>query len=213
VECVLFDLDGTLADTVPLILASYRHTMEVHRGEALPDELWLQHLGRPLRDTLQEFGRDEAEAHAMMETYVGFQREAHDRMVAPYEGAREVVETLEARGVRLAVVTSKRREMARRTLAHCGLDGPMETMVTADDVEKGKPDPEPVRTALGRMGIEAGPGVVFVGDSPFDMTAGRAAGVGTAAALWGPFSRSALEASEPDRWLGEVREVLTLAGR
>ena len=54
-EAVLFDLDGTLADTVGLILLSYRHTMERHLGAAPPDEAWIAGMGRPLRDQLAEF--------------------------------------------------------------------------------------------------------------------------------------------------------------
>ncbi|HZD05793.1 MAG TPA: HAD hydrolase-like protein, partial [Longimicrobiales bacterium] len=89
---VFFDLDGTLADTVPLILRCYRHTMRAHLGQELPDERWLRTIGTPLRDQLRAFARNADEAVAMLETYVAFQRSVHDEMVRPFDGARLVVE-------------------------------------------------------------------------------------------------------------------------
>ena len=207
---VFFDLDGTLADTVELILMSYRHTMRVHLGEVLPDARWLATLGTPLRDQLLEFARDRDEAAAMTATYTEFQRRIHDDMVKPFPGAAEVLTGLRERGARVAVVTSKRAEVARRTLEVCGLWDGVELLVSAEDVRRGKPDPEAVHLALDRLGLRAPREVLFVGDSPFDLRAGRAAGTRTAAAPWGAFERSALEAEAPDYFLEGLTDVLEL---
>jgi pyrophosphatase PpaX len=210
-KAVLFDLDGTLADTVELILMSYRHTMRTHLGEALPDERWLAGLGTPLRDQLVEFARNADEAAAMLTTYTTYQRGIHDEMVKPFPGALEVLAALRARGVRVAVVTSKRGEVARRTLEVCGLLEAVDVLVSADEVRRGKPDPESVRLALTKLALEASPTqVLFVGDAPFDLRAGRAAGTLVAAAPWGAFERSALEAEAPDYMLEELLDVLEL---
>lgn len=209
-EAVLFDLDGTLADTVPLILACYRHTMTVHRGAPLPDELWLRHVGRPLRDSMLDFGRDVAEAEAMRETYLAFQRETHDRMVRPFGGVGEAVSALRGAGVPLGLVTSKTREMALRTLDICGLGDAFGVVVTADEVTRGKPHPEPVHLALRGLSIPAGPDTLFVGDSPHDLAAGRAAGVRTAAVTWGAATEETLRAEAPDFLLRRVDELLAL---
>ena len=215
-EVVLFDLDGTLADTVELILRSDRHTMETHLGEAPPDEAWLRTIGRPLRDALAEFARDADEAAAMLGTYETFQRSVHDRMVRPYGGVVDVVERVARGGTGLGLVTSKRREMALRTLEVCGLADAFRAVVTADDVERGKPDPEPVRAALERLRVpSADARVLFVGDSPFDLAAGKAAGVKSCAVLWGPFAREALEEEAPDyvvETVAELEAVLFPAG-
>ena len=211
---VLFDLDGTLADTVQLILSSYRHTMKIHRGRELPDELWLATLGRPLEDSMAMFADGPDEAHAMAETYVAFQRTVHDDLVRPYPGARELTSALAAEGVAMGVVTSKRREMALRTLERCGLMLAADLLVTPEDVERGKPDPEPVRCALDRLSLLDRPSdVLFVGDSPFDLEAGRGAGVRTAAATWGPFAREQLEAERPDYLLETPLDLLRLEPR
>lgn len=208
---VLFDLDGTLADTIELILRCYRHTMETHLGEVLPDEGWLAGIGTPLRTQLLTFARSSGEAEAMLGTYVAFQRTIHDGMVEPYPGIVDLIGSLRSRGVPLAVVTSKGSEMTARTLEVCGIADAFATVVTADQVERGKPDPEPVLLALERMGLSAEAArTLFVGDSPFDLRAGRAAGTRTAAALWGPFSHDALEAEGPDFRLRDPRDLIEL---
>lgn len=212
-RAVLFDLDGTLADTVPLILRCYRHTMRAHRGRELPDELWVRTIGRPLRSAFGDFAEDAEEVERMVATYVEFQRRVHDEMVSAFPHAGHALGELRTRGVRVGVVTSKGREMTGRTLERCGLHEMLDVLVTADDVSRGKPHPEPIEKALERLGLADPGGVLFVGDSPHDLVAGRAAGVSTAAALWGPFSREELERVEPDHWLQDLAEVLRLRPR
>lgn len=210
-RAVLFDLDGTLANTVPLILSCYRHTMLTHLGRELPDQLWVPHIGRPLRATMGDFARDGAEAERMVVTYIEFQRRVHDEMTRCFPGALETLTALRTRGVRLGVVTSKGREMTGRTLGRCGLSEAIDVVVTADDVVVGKPDPEPVLRALAELQLEGkGDEVLFVGDSPHDVVAGRSGGVRTAAALWGPFTRAELEATRPDYWVVDLAAVREL---
>ncbi|MGE0160914.1 MAG: HAD-IA family hydrolase [Gemmatimonadales bacterium] len=209
---VLFDLDGTLADTVELILMSYRHTMRTHLGDAPPDERWLSTMGTPLRDQLAAFARGPAEAAAMLETYTTFQRRVHDDIVRPFPGACDVLASLRRRGSRVGIVTSKRVEVARRTLSVCGLDAHVETLVCAEHVRRGKPDPEAVVIALAALGLADDPAeTLFVGDSPFDLRAGRAAGTRTAAVCWGACGRETLAAEAPDYLLERVEELLELA--
>ncbi len=104
---VLFDLDGTLADTVELILRSFRHTMERHLDEIPPESRFLETIGKPLPVQLRDFARSEEERVAMLETYVAFQRAHHDDMVKPFPGALDVVDELRARDVRVGIVTAR----------------------------------------------------------------------------------------------------------
>lgn len=207
---LLLDLDGTLIDSEELILASYRHTMRVHRGRELPDARWLESMGRPLHAQLREFAGDEEEARAMVATYREHNRRVHDDLLRPFPGVREAVGRIRDGGLRLGIVTSKLRDSALEGLRVCGypLDW-FDVLVAADDVERHKPDPAPVHAALASMGETPG-GAVFVGDSVHDLRAGRAAGTRTAAALWGPYGREALAPGEPDHWLEEVGELEAL---
>ena len=116
---------------------------------------------------------------------------------------------LRERGVTLGVVTSKLRAGCERGLKLTGLMEHFPLLVTADDVKRPKPDPEPVELALERAGATRA-NTIFIGDSPHDMAAGRAAGVATAAVLWGPFSVDALNASSPTFLLERPEEILSL---
>ena len=208
---VLFDLDGTLADTTELILRCYRHTMQVHLGEVLPDHRWIAGMGTPFRELIKEFARDADQAARMTETYGAYQRAIHDDMVKAFPGAVEVVGALKARGVAVGVVTSRKTPMAQLTLVRAGFDGMMDVLVGADDVVKAKPDPEPVLMALDRLGLSGEEArTLFVGDSPFDIRAGRGAGTRTAAVLWGPFPHETLRAEGPDHFVSHPEELLSL---
>lgn len=198
VRTVLFDLDGTLIDSRELILSSFRHTMRSHLGRVPPDSAWLETMGTPLLAQLRDFAGDGDDVQAMMETYLEHNARVHDRLVCSFEGARATVDRLRERGYRVGLVTSKLRDSARRGLAACDLPVDwFEAVVTASDPVPHKPDPAPVRLALERM-EEAPDRAIFVGDTVWDLRAGRAAGVFTAAALWGSFDRGALEAEDPD---------------
>ena len=205
----LFDLDGTLVDSVELILRSYRHTFRTHRGAAPPDELWLKGLGTPIWVQLRYWTEDPTEIAAMVETYRVYNMTHHDELVRPYEGIVGVVRELEHRGKRLGLVTSKVRSGALRGLQVSGLTDAFHVIVGADEVEHPKPHPEPVQLALRRLGVES-KDAVFIGDARYDIESGRGAGVATAAALWGPFGRAHLEDLEPDHWLEKPEDVLRL---
>jgi pyrophosphatase PpaX len=205
----LFDLDGTLIDSVDLILTCYRYTVKKHLGEVPPDEIWMAGLGTPLRKQLAEFTKDPDEIESMVTTYREYHHQHHDELLKQYPGVLESVRALNKPGKKFGVVTSKMPWSTKRGIEICGFDGLFTALVTAKDVKKHKPHPEPVYLALELLDAEAS-GTVFVGDSPHDMAAGRAAGVKTAAALWGPFDRPALEPHEPDFWLEKPADLSQL---
>ena len=211
IRTAVFDLDGTLINSLDLIVASYRHTMETHRGRRLPDHLWISGVGTPLAVQMLGFAESQEEAEAMVETYQEHNLANHDRLVRPYAGVREAVGALRDRGIRLAIATSKRATATGMGLRACGLpESWFEAVVTAEDVERPKPDAEPVLRALELCGEPEPSMAVYVGDSVHDMKSGRAAGVTTAAVLWGPNDRATLAPTEPDIWLTSPSEIGTL---
>ena len=205
----LFDLDGTLIDSIELILTSYRHTLKVHRGIEPPDAVWMKGLGTPLWVQFRDWTDDPAEIEAMVATYRTFNLANHDAMVRPYDGVVEQVQRLKTAGKTLGLVTSKLRGGALRGLRVAGLETEFDLVVGSDDVQHPKPHPEPVLKALERLGRPAAE-AVFIGDSRHDLECGRAAGVRTAAVLWGPFGRSDLEDLAPDYWLERPQDLRSL---
>jgi pyrophosphatase PpaX len=208
---VLFDLDGTLIDSIRLILDSYHHTLQAHGFPARTDEQWLAGVGTPLRIQFSDWSHDADLLEAMVATYREFNLANHDRMVTVYPGVGDMLRRLHEAGIKLALVTSKNRQGALRGLQLTGLADYFAVLVCADDVQHPKPHPEPVERALALLGAERGD-VIFIGDSIHDMHSGRAAGVATAAALWGPFGRAHLEETVPDHWLGTPHDVVELLG-
>lgn len=205
---LLFDLDGTLVDSRELILDSFRYTMRTHLGLVPPDSTWLTTMGTPLRAQLRDFARSEEEHRAMVATYMAHNHAAHDAMIRSFPGVCETLERLASEGYRLGIVSSKLSEAVALGLRACGIRAELfGSVIGADTVSRHKPDPVPVLAALAELGEAEPRRALFVGDTVFDLRAGRAAGTFTAAALWGPCDRAALEPAEPDFWLPRIEAV------
>jgi pyrophosphatase PpaX len=211
-QTALFDLDGTLIDSIRLILDSYHHTLTQHHLPARTDEDWLRGVGTPLAVQFSDW-RDMPEVlEAMISTYREYNLKHHDTMVTVYPGVLEAVREIKAAGIQTGLVTSKNRQGALRGLKLVGLEALMDVLVCADEVNNPKPHPEPVSKAVELLGADPAR-TVYVGDSIHDMHSGRAAGVKTAAALWGPFGRDHLESARPDFWLETPADLVGLLVR
>lgn len=208
----LFDLDGTLLDSVELILKSYKYMLSQYRGFEGTDEMWLRGLGTPLTSQLKQFTQDPAEVAAMIETYREYNHAHHDTMAKPYDGVVDEVRRIDAAGKTIGIVTSKYRRGTMMGLRLLGIEDCVDFVVPADEVKNPKPHPEPVLRALELAQVGADE-AVFIGDSRHDMESGRAAGVKIAAVLWGPFDRAHLEDLEPDYWLERPADLRLLVPR
>jgi pyrophosphatase PpaX len=211
-QTALFDLDGTLIDSIRLILDSYHHTLTQHNLPARTDEEWLRGVGTPLQAQFAEWRESPEVLEAMIATYREYNLKHHDRMVTVYPGVVEAIREIKAAGIQTGLVTSKNRPGAVKGLTLVGLEALMDVLVCADEVANPKPHPEPVEKALALLGAEPA-STVYVGDSIHDMHSGRAAGVKTAAALWGPFGRAHLEGAKPDYWLETPADLVELLVR
>lgn len=200
IRTALFDLDGTLIDSIDLILASYRHTLAVHGFPQVPDSEWMRGVGTPLRVQLGPWAKSPEELLALVATYREYNLANHDEQILAFPGIAQLLQHIRAAGLRTGVVTSKNREGTKRGLGLFGLEEYIEVLVCADDVQRPKPHPEPVELAVARLGADPAT-TIFVGDSIHDLHSGRQAGVLTGAVLWGPFRREELEPARPDFWL------------
>jgi pyrophosphatase PpaX len=200
----LFDLDGTLIDSEELILDSFRYATRTVLGAQVGDAELRQGIGQPLIDQMRSI--DPARADELFDVYVAHNRARTADLLRSYPGVPEMLERLRAAGRRLGVVTSKMRpsqELAFRTL---GIENTFEVIVTVEDTTRHKPHPEPILHALELLGADPAD-AVYVGDSPFDIRAARAAGVLSAGAAWGIFTREELDAEGPDVMFTSPHEV------
>jgi pyrophosphatase PpaX len=179
---VLFDLDGTLIDSGEIILSSFRHATKTVLAREFPDEVLAAAVGGSnIHEQMRAF--DEERADELVRVYREHNEPLHDDLAA-FEGIERVLERLKAEGRQLGIVTAKRRKTVDLAFAILPLERFFDTVVTSEQTQHHKPHPEPVLTALERLGAEPGE-AAFIGDSPFDMGAGKAAGVFTVAVSWG----------------------------
>lgn len=210
-DAVLFDLDGTLIDSTELIVETYRFTLRELAGFEPSREDIISGFGTPLIENLRRLSPDPALVARMMDVYSEYNERRHDELVFPFPDAVDAVRALREAGVGLAIVTGKRRRYALMGLKFAEIEAAFDVVITPESTERGKPHPEPVQAALQVLDVDP-TRALFVGDSPHDVAAARAAGVHAAAVRWGPFSRSALEAAAPDYWLEAGSDVLELVG-
>src|SRR5437016_11858697 len=208
---VLFDLDGTLVDSIALLLASMRHTFQ-GRSRQPSDAEWIEGIGTPLPKQLTPYVESDEDRERLVNRYRAFQLENHDQLMARYEGVIDTLALLYQRGHPMAVVTSKGNTMMERGLKFIGADDYIEVAIGYDSVHIHKPDPYPVKAAVETLEYGADE-AVFVGDSPHDVNSGNAAGVITIAALWGFFTRSQLAPHNPTYFLDDIKELPTLLDR
>ncbi|HET8649223.1 MAG TPA: HAD-IA family hydrolase [Gemmatimonadales bacterium] len=211
INTVLFDLDGTLIDSIQLIIDSYHHALAAHGLPARTDQEWLDGIGTPLSAQFAPWGHEPGRIEALIATYREYNLANHDARVRPYPGVVEAVRAIKSAGRRTGLVTSKNRNGAFRGLTLCQLETLMDVVVGSDEVTNAKPHPEPVEKAVALLNADPAT-TIYVGDSVHDMQSGRAAGVRTAAVLWGPFRREQLADTAPDYWLQTPADLLTLLG-
>lgn len=204
---VLFDLDGTLVDTVTLILTSFRHATAVVFGAPLPDEVLMRDVGIPLAKQMATFSAERADE--LVRVYREHNASVHDELIAEYPGVHEGLGRLKEHGRRLGVVTSKSRSLAERALALFDMGDFFEVVVACEDVDRHKPDPDPILRAAELMGVDACE-CAYVGDSPHDMNAALSAGSLAIAALWGAFPRERVCEPGPHHAVASMDDAVAL---
>lgn len=206
---VLFDLDGTLADTVPLIVATFKRTVSELLGWEPTFDQCKEWIGRSLNETFTRLasGRaDELTAH-----YLEWNLAQHHAYVRPFDGVTELIDALHAAERPFGVVTSKRHDSALLSLECVGLTGRVPLLATEEDTTAHKPSPEPLLHALRRVGADPAD-AVYVGDAVVDMQAAQAAGMRSVGVTWGAASVEELTAIEPTAVVHDVAELQTLLG-
>lgn len=207
---VLFDLDGTLADTIPLLLASMRAAYASVGGDGPVDRDWLRGMGMPLRSQFMHFESNDLErVEALIAVYRDWQVANLAAYVTEYDGIRDLLGALQQAGHPIAVVTGKGDRMARMTLDHVDLLSPFEVIIGADATTRHKPDPEPLLLCAERLGVAVSESL-YVGDAPNDILAARAAGMIDVWAAWGPFPASELTAFTPTYSVATPMAILEL---
>lgn len=206
-RAVLFDFDGTLADSYPAITASVNHVRAAHGLPPLPEAEVKRYVGRGPAYLLTHTvpGGD-------LESDLARYRAHHPSVLRSgtrlLPGAREAVVTLDGAGLHLGVCSNKPGAFTRELLDYLGLAAHVDLVLGPEDVARPKPAPDMLQTALARLGI--GPAeALYVGDMVVDIETARAAGVAVWVVPTGSEERGRLEAARPDRMLEGLGELAT----
>ncbi|MBK8470321.1 MAG: HAD-IA family hydrolase [Candidatus Phosphoribacter sp.] len=204
---VVFDLDGTLVDTIGLIVESYQHAFRTVLGQEQAQERIRAWIGQPLIRCFQEASPKHAQE--LFAAYTLWNEANTERLLRPYAGVDALLRDLAEAGVGVGVATSKRREPAAWALRLVGLSELVPVVVAMEDTPVHKPDPTPLWLALERCGGRLG-SAAYVGDAVVDLQAARAAGMAGVGVLWGAGLEADLAAQHPQALARTVNELRAL---
>ena len=220
-KVALFDFDGTLVDTTDLIYQGLRHAVREVLDEEPSREVLMAGVGQPLPEQMALLTGDrpghQKLDEELLEVYFDYQKEHHEELIRQFPGVEDSLSRLRDASVKLAVVTSKRRssvDMAINTFP--GLGEVVNKFVTMEDTTEHKPHPAPLLKGLELLDNAPKEEAAYIGDSPHDVAAARAAGLTCVAVSWGAFSEKSLRDADPDHLVPDldsaVDVLLKMAG-
>ena len=177
IDTILLDFDGTIMDTNDMIIKSWQHTFQVIRGKKADESVILATFGEPLKQTMRDFfGGDPEEVEKNVEIYRSYQTKRYLDLIHLFPGTREMLKSLSEAGFRMALVTSRLKPTTFQGLKKFDIEKYFDVIVTADDVTRHKPDPQPAETALKELGASAEE-AVMIGDTKQDILCAKNAGI------------------------------------
>lgn len=204
-DAVLYDFDGTLADTVPMILESFRYAFLEVTGKEEDRDFLLSTIGLPLMTAFSHYEPDiQKKLH---DAYQQANSRLLETEVREFDGIGEGLAGVHALGVRQGVVTSKRRDTVLFTVRQFSMESYFETFVTREDTTVHKPQPEPIFLAMRKMGLSDPSRILYVGDSVHDLRCANNAGADAAAVSWTYMPKEELAAEKPKYWLSRLTDL------
>jgi phosphoglycolate phosphatase len=207
-RAVIFDFDGTLADSYPAIAASVNHVRGIHGLPPLGEVEVRRHVGRGPHYLLEHtvsVGDIEANIAAYRAHHPSVLRSGTHLM----PGAADALHNLHARGLRLGICSNKPVDFTRELVAYLGVESYLDLLLGPEDVPRPKPAPDMLRLALTRLHVEAKQ-ALYVGDMTVDIQTARSAGVSVWVVPTGSDEVETLRKARPDRLLHDLSELRDL---
>lgn len=214
-KTVLFDFDGTLVDTIPLIVESFQYTFMTLSGIKEDEKKIMSTIGIPLEEVFSDL--DENKRTEAVDVYRKFNQEKLNRGTGIFLGIKHMLELLSVNNIRLGVVTSKRYDSANITAKFFEIDHYFDVFVSRDSTKRHKPDPEPLEKAIFLLDKKCQDktfldkdNILFVGDSIHDLRCARNSGIDCAIVNWTYMDKEELKNNSPDFWLDKPADILEL---
>lgn len=208
ITTILYDYDGTLFDTLEIIMASWQHAYKHYFGKEMPREHIEKTFGEPLVRTIQRDFPNE-DVQEVIEVYRSVANTKFGELITVFPGMSEVIKVLHSKGYKQGIVTSRIRFSTVLGLDQFDLSQYMDGIICADDTTKHKPDPEPILLALDKLGARPEEAVI-IGDSPYDINGGKNAGIKTALVSWALLDDEEKQALKPDYLIQEAKDILEI---
>lgn len=207
IKAVLFDLDGTLINTNELIIESFQHAMKEHLNKEISREEVVMTFGEPLRYAMLRY--DEENVDEMLRIFRSHNENRHDVLAKEFEGVYHGIKSLKEMGIKIALVTSKRKKMTERGLRLVQVYNFMDAIVTPEDTETHKPSGEPALKACEILQVDPDE-TIFVGDSHNDILCGKDAGCYTCLVSYTALPLGEMMSYEPDFIIDSIVELIDI---
>ena len=207
ITTLLLDFDGTLLDTNDLIIQSFLSVLGKRYPGRFTKEDALGFIGPSLKQTFDEI--DETLTEIMIQEYRAWNIEMHDHLAVEFDGVAETLRLLKARGIKMAIVSTKRSDIVRKGMKLMGIEDLFEVVIGLDNVVNPKPDPEPILLALEQLGATKEE-ALMIGDNSHDIEGGQNAGVRTAGVAWTAKGEAFLASFNPTIMLQHISDLLDI---
>lgn len=182
IHSILFDFDGTVANTNGLVIGSWKHVYRVLKGIEQSEDEIKKTFGEPLGVSMEK-AFPETPVDEAIAIYRSHQKDIFEEMIEPFPGMVDLIKGLKAKGYKVAITTSRMYNSTMVGLRKFGLDEVFDAIVTSNDTTKHKPDPEPVLITLDKLGAKPEE-ALMIGDSMFDIKCAHNAGVKAVLVGW-----------------------------
>ena len=210
IDLILYDLDGTIWDSIPLIMDCFKHAYIEVLGECpRTDEDLMSYIGRPLPDTFAM--HDDETKQKLLDSYLVYNHMLLDQDAIPmFPGIIDDLNVIKNTGMKQGVVTSKRHRAADVTLKFKGLFDFFDVCICKEDTEKHKPDGEPLIVASNKVGITDMSRVIYVGDALPDALCAKNAGAKFALVDWTRMDKDEILRQSPagSKVISNLREIV-----
>jgi len=206
-KCVIFDFDGTMMDTNKVIIDSLNEASLKYRGSEVTATEFESILGKPIVEQMAALSKEHC--NEMVACYRETYRAMEDGQVKPFEGIVTLLEELKEADIACAILTNKGRRGLDKSLAEHHMAHYFSYSLTANDIQKTKPDPYGIYNICKTLGVSLSD-TIMVGDSGHDIEAGKRAGVRTVLVEWSILNMERLKAISPDYIISDPKEILDI---
>lgn len=207
ITTLLFDFDGTLLNTNELIIHTFSTVLNKHFPNSYGRDDIMKFIGPSLKQTFETIAPSRTEE--LIKEYRELNKTLHDEMVSVYDGVEETLYLLKNRGLKMAIVSTKKKDTILHGLRLMGVSELFDTVISLDDVDNPKPDPEPILKALSELSSSASESLM-IGDNSHDIEGGKNAGVRTAGVAWSAKGEVFMASLQPDYMLQHISDLLEI---